>query len=353
MKKRILSALLISALMLSMTACGESDKTTDSDDSSGVTTTTIAKEDDVSEATTTTTSTVTEDDGKEETTTSTEEETKPDEEIGLPDGPVNPTLRTSYTVTLVDYESFINGSLTLEELCAKSSLTYDEAIEYTEQGYITTARYDNAMEGISHDSIITYNHKGEIVHLKDTGFDAQNPDGIVILDADYVQDHFKEGSIYGTPISDLEATSDGTIASFIEESAMKKALGLNHVCIAGDLITGVVHEDNRTIIYVPETCDVFNVETRENSTAIANGCFEMITYNSDGKIEAFYCNSSNKIHNGIDNEGNSYATIQEYADYVISKDINGLLRIAEWTYDENGNLLSVKTEESFKFYLYE
>lgn len=58
MKKIILSVLLISALMLSMTACGESEKSTDSDDSSDVTTTTIAKDEEVSEVTTTTTAPV-------------------------------------------------------------------------------------------------------------------------------------------------------------------------------------------------------------------------------------------------------------------------------------------------------
>lgn len=42
MKKRILSALLISALMLSMTACGNSEKPSESLNSAEVTTTTIA-----------------------------------------------------------------------------------------------------------------------------------------------------------------------------------------------------------------------------------------------------------------------------------------------------------------------
>lgn len=54
MKKRILSALLISSLMLSMTACGGKENTSESSDSTEVTTTTIAKEDDVTEAITTT-----------------------------------------------------------------------------------------------------------------------------------------------------------------------------------------------------------------------------------------------------------------------------------------------------------
>lgn len=387
MNKRILSVLIMSALALSITACGENEKSLKSKDSVEVTTTTntreddvpetttTEKEDDISEATTTATSSTTEAEDKNEMPVEleVEEETIPEKvEVSLPDGPVNPTLRTSYTVTYEDYENFANGSCTLEELCANSSETYDEAIEYTAQGYTTTSRVEDVTTGQFTDIIFTYNNKGEKVHQKVTFFDGQSSEGFLIVDADYVQEHFKEGYFVDGVYSLLNSTSDEKIASFIDSDISID----DHNCARSNsnTITAVVHENNCTIIYDPTTISVNN---SEYSTTLRSNYFEMITYNSDGRIESISY-SLNNLRNGVDINGNSHTTIQSYVNSIIGEDTsvidpknnfledsrayykavmigdnNGLICEKKWTYDKNGNLLSVKSSAGVTFYLYE
>ncbi len=354
MKKRILSVLVMSALALSLTACGESEK---SADSSAVTITTIAKEDDVSEATTTT-SAVTEDDSENETTTSTEEETKPDEEeIGLPDGPVNPTYRTEYSVPYSDYQDYLEGLCTLEELCAISdsySATSNQTIEHTDEGYVVTARYDIPANGTSMDFVMTFNNRGELIHKTETTYNSQNPDGVVTFDGDFVQQHFKEGyapNYYysgdnGYYSGEMEVSADGKTMTV---NLTQGNLAVNHECIVAEGYA-VVHEDDCTIFYWPSTCEVFNAETRENSTVIERGVFEAILYNEDGKIESIYC-YNNTWDDGIAPDGKTYATIQEYLDADINNKWGRYT--AEWTYDSNGNVLTLTDYDTFTFYLYE
>lgn len=144
MKKRILSVLVMSALALSLTACGESEKSTENTDSSELTSTTIAKEDDVSEATTITPQTTT------EATTTTE--TIP---VNLPD--VN------------DLGEFINGTYFFDQGGKYYAFNMGDKVfhEYEEKTY----DYVNGKIAFTYDekSIINF-VTGEVLATADDGY---------------------------------------------------------------------------------------------------------------------------------------------------------------------------------------
>ncbi len=357
MKKRFLSVLLTALMVVTLTACGgngkesadsmqESDKM---DNESVESMTTLLEDlnegDEVEENTTE----VVEDE-QVDTSVSTDEEIQQDEELGLPGGSVNPSHRTEYTVSYSVYQDYLEGLCTLEELCATSDsygLTSNQTIEYTDGGYVVNARYDIPANGTSMDFVMTFNNRGELIHQTETTYDSQNPDGAVTFDGDFAQLHFDEGTVQGSSYtSEMEVSPEGKIISM---NSPQYKLAVNHNCVVASGYS-VVHEDDRTIFYWPATCEVYNAETRENLTVLKCGVFEAILYNEDGKIESIYC-YNNSWSNGTAPDGKTYATIQEYLDADMS---NGWGRyIAEWTYDSNGNVLTITDYNTCTFYLYE
>lgn len=377
--------MIMSALVLSMTACGNNsaDDDDDDDDDDGKKVTfemdkiPFEKDDGSEEEKTTATTTVTE----ENEPTDDDENSDDEDKIGptgpsdsplppeddedekteeqpniqsntIPDGPVKPTKRTQYTVYSSDYEDFLDGYLTLDELCAKSESyngKFEDTIEYTSDGYIVKTRLDYPDYGMSMDFVSTFNNRGELVHQKETTFDSSNPDGAVTFDGSFVQQHFKEGTVQGNPYtSEMEVTSDGKIKSF---NITQQEVTANHECVASS-DWAIVHQNDCTIFYNDTTCEVYNTETRQNTTVLERGYFEAIFYNENGKIESIY-RYNNTWDDGVDTNGNSHTDIREYVDYAIENDFG--LYSAEWTYDKNGNVLSVRNtmKNTYTFYLYE
>lgn len=286
--------------------------------------------------------------------TPTEKEDKPSEGGALKDGPVNPTHRKMYLMDSTMYNGFIDGTYPLEKVEAfykeNGVAISEEKIEYTDNGYVVYMTAMDMDDSAAVDTVTTYNDRGEMVHITRTRFDSKNPDGKVILEADYVQEHFNGGIENGTEyVAGIEVDSKGRISSINEILSYNN--GHNSCNIYGKDMA-VLNEKNRTIIYDATTCDVYNLETRENFTALKTAKFEMITYNSEGKIEAIYYNShSEKLENGKDENGKSFVDIRDYIEYLIENDTIKLT--ASWTYDKNGNVLSKYNDGIYTVYIYE
>ncbi len=356
MKKRFLSMMLAAFMTITFVACGAKDEPVSNMENDKTETETTIKE----EIDTTEKNSVEEDQAgvsgpgdevpREEVSTQNDSD-KRNEISFLPDGPKNPTYRKTYVVSDYEYNNLVNGSCTLDELesgYSSSVIVAEEKIEYTDQGYVATSTTDALVLGLSIDSVLTYNNRGEVVHATNTLFSSEYPNGMISYDADLVQDHFKGGFADNENYLDcIEVTSDGKIASV---NGFYHELSREHACylMCGNI--AAIHEDDRTILYDPTTCDVYDVESRKNYTALANGTFEIINYNSDGKIESIYGCSGGLIE-GKDTDGNSYTSIQDYIDYATTN--NDIHQNAKWTYDKNGNLLMIEGKDGYILYVYE
>ena len=227
---------------------------------------------------------------------------------------------------------------------------YEQKIEYTDQGYFTTSTYNNSNQGISVDSVVTYNSRGEIVHIKRTRFDSENPDGVVFYDVNYAQCHAYGGfdESVGDCTADIEIDLEGKIVSINKVDSNFYTTNSHNICCVQEGYS-VIQENNRTIFYDATTCDIFDLESRENYTVLKNGYFEMISYNSDGKIESIRWPKG--LKDGKDSEGNTYDSINEYVDYAINAD-NEVYTEVEWIYDKNGNILMIKGKDYDVYYVY-
>lgn len=348
MKRKVLSLMLMAAMAVSLVACGNSEKPSTTDTVINTTT----NIDDVNTSTDDNVTGIT--DSQEETTATEETESVEEtttEVTVLKDGPKNPTYRKVYSMPYSAYDYVLNGKYTLDEIIEMgfiNSSVYEEKIEYTENGYITTTTYNDIQQGVSIDSVTTYNKRGEIINIKETTFNKDNPDGVVDVDIDFAQNHYCSGVIRGVNCTaDIEVDSEGKIVS-INKIWREFGTRYDHGCGLVDA-GAVLQEDNRTIFYDDATCEVYDVESRENFIVLENGSFEMINYNSDGKIDSISYVSGFK--NGKDLEGNTYVSFKEYMDKVINEGKKVDVQV-EWLYDKNGNILMIKQKDTYTIYVY-
>lgn len=353
-KRRVVSMLIMAVMAVSLVGCGSDEKKPTTTDTAVNTTTNnedanapATSPDDDSEPTNSQIDPPTDTDEK---VTTEEESTK--ETIFLTDGPKNPTHRKVYEVPSIFGDYIANGEFTLDELLEEDPRVFmsEEKIEYTDQGYIVTSTYNNSEQGLSVDRIVTYNSSGEIVHIKRTRFDSENPEGVVSCDVDYAQCHAYGGvdEYVGNCTSDIEVDSEGKIVCINKVDSNFYTTNSHNGCCVHDGMD-VVQEKNRTIFYDATTCDIFDVESRKNYTVLKNGYFEMISYNSDGKIESISYASG--FEDGKDSEGNTYDSINEYVDYAINEG-NKVYTEVEWIYDKNGNILMILGKDYDLYYVY-